>query len=301
MKKYVVFFITIFVFFYEIDASQNGKYEMVNMMASENIQNSELDVQIEMINMMERETSDNTEMHNDDEHPQQKSIKFQNFLDTQVCTICTEIPNSEKIYTTKCKHVFCCDCLFEWLKTKQTCPNCRVSLAQDEGLSRRAYVLQWRWINDQASPRPTEIPIRAQNNAIRLPTRTDRVPVISRNVNILFHIFQWSVVSMLFFRLMNPTKEYQPVVDVFGIILTVFSQFPLRFTRLEPNNNYRESDLVLSLAYCLFRIPTFVLSMIHLVNLDPLSMATKLGSFLYELILTSFFSVFEILFRNRVN
>jgi len=291
MKKYV-FFITILMLFYEIDASQNGNPKTINMMVNH----------IEMTNMMESQIIDNTEMQQHDENPQPKNIKFQHVLNTQVCTICTDVPASEAAYTTKCNHVFCRDCLFEWLKTKQTCPNCRISLVQDEELTRRACELQWNTNNHQMSPRATENPIRGQRNEFRSSVRTNRVPVISRNLNILFHIFQWSVVSMLFYRVMNnSTHEYQAFVDIFGIILTVVSHCLFWFVQLESGTNFRESDLTMIMTYWIFRIPTFVLALVNLFHIEPLSMAMKLGSFIYELFITFFFSAFEILFRNRIN
>jgi hypothetical protein len=99
----------------------------------------------------------------------------------------------------------------------------------------------------------------------------------------------------------NPTHEYQAFVDIFGIILTVVCYFLVWFVQLESGTNFRESDLKMIMAYWIFRIPTFVLALFNLLNSEPLSMAMKLGSFIYELFITFFFSAFEILFRNRIN
>merc|ERR1712034_89344 len=94
------------------------------------------------------------------------------------------------------------------------------------------------------------------------------------------------VVSMFFYRVMNnPTHEYQAFVDIFGIILTVVSHCLFWFLPLD----FRESDLKMIMAYWIFRIPTFVLALFNLLNSEPLSMAMKLGSFIYELFITFFF------------
>ena len=45
------------------------------------------------------------------------------------CSICLEdISDSMLMIAEKCKHVFHNDCMKEWLKNNNTCPNCRADL-----------------------------------------------------------------------------------------------------------------------------------------------------------------------------
>jgi hypothetical protein len=41
------------------------------------------------------------------------------------CPICLNNINNTELCKTNCNHNFCLDCLQEWFKKKQTCPNCR--------------------------------------------------------------------------------------------------------------------------------------------------------------------------------
>jgi hypothetical protein len=45
-------------------------------------------------------------------------------MDTE-CPICLNTINVSDLCTTDCNHIFCYECLLEWLKKKKTCPNCR--------------------------------------------------------------------------------------------------------------------------------------------------------------------------------
>jgi len=137
------------VYVYQIDASEKESALTI----TENKRDlDQLDDEIEMTNMMSNATVGNTEMSTED-----------------ICTICTEVPASGNAYATVCHHVFCKDCLFEWLKINQHCPNCRWWLEEfeDDILPGRAQ-----------NPR---LPERAQNP--RLPGRAQnpRLPRRSQN------------------------------------------------------------------------------------------------------------------------
>lgn len=47
-------------------------------------------------------------------------------MDGEDCPIClNELKENEEIAEIKCKHLFHCTCLKEWIKLNQTCPSCR--------------------------------------------------------------------------------------------------------------------------------------------------------------------------------
>ena len=50
--------------------------------------------------------------------------------DIPPCTICLE--TCKDPYALKCKHVFCTDCIIEWLKNADTCPICRSNIIDGE-------------------------------------------------------------------------------------------------------------------------------------------------------------------------
>ena len=52
---------------------------------------------------------------------QAKTIR-DNELD--ICTICQDAVTDLDAYRFRCKHVFCVACIFRWLATKRSCPNC---------------------------------------------------------------------------------------------------------------------------------------------------------------------------------
>ena len=46
--------------------------------------------------------------------------------DKSTCQICIEIYNAgDSIVQLPCRHIFCKNCIFTWLKAKVTCPSCR--------------------------------------------------------------------------------------------------------------------------------------------------------------------------------
>ena len=56
------------------------------------------------------------------------------FKADEICMICLENINEENIETVKC---FCCKkelghiiCIFKWIKSNETCPNCRSTIEQ---------------------------------------------------------------------------------------------------------------------------------------------------------------------------
>jgi len=158
MKTYVyVFFITIFLFVYQIDASEKEKALAIT---KNNGDLGQLDEEFEMANIMSSATIGNTEMNTEDRNTQERWI----------CSICTEIPASGNAYTTVCHHVFCKDCLFEWLKINQHCPNCRWWLEEfeDDILPGRAQNPRLPRNLRAQNPR---LPEREQNP--RLPESTD--------------------------------------------------------------------------------------------------------------------------------
>tara|TARA_Y100001970_G_scaffold284537_1_gene402118 strand:+ start:665 stop:1291 length:627 start_codon:yes stop_codon:yes gene_type:complete len=48
------------------------------------------------------------------------------------CSICMKTKSRDNFQRTKCNHIFCKDCLCEWLKNNSTCPNCRENLIENE-------------------------------------------------------------------------------------------------------------------------------------------------------------------------
>ncbi|XP_013112579.2 uncharacterized protein LOC106090808 [Stomoxys calcitrans] len=56
-----------------------------------------------------------------------------------LCGICSEFyTNTDKIYVTRCGHVFHQQCLFHWLQVSHTCPQCRDSCLRHQ--CRRIYL-----------------------------------------------------------------------------------------------------------------------------------------------------------------
>lgn len=53
-------------------------------------------------------------------------LKLQDGIMNIICSICSELINqTENIFATVCGHVFHCNCLSEWIKRSQSCPQCR--------------------------------------------------------------------------------------------------------------------------------------------------------------------------------
>lgn len=48
------------------------------------------------------------------------------------CPICLLIILKTDRFLLECSHVFCKPCIFEWLKTKRTCPICRAIPSEEE-------------------------------------------------------------------------------------------------------------------------------------------------------------------------
>ena len=52
----------------------------------------------------------------------------------EICNICYNAL-TEKMICTPCKHTYCTECFFKWMKESRTCPNCREILAIDNQMS----------------------------------------------------------------------------------------------------------------------------------------------------------------------
>ena len=63
-----------------------------------------------------------------------KNLSKLNKFNQQSCSICMDSYNNEEMLrqVPKCEHIFHDECLIEWLKTKQQCPNCNLELTRDK-------------------------------------------------------------------------------------------------------------------------------------------------------------------------
>ncbi len=55
-------------------------------------------------------------------------VNFKNIEYDDLCSICLSNFDGKDIKILKCNHYFHNDCIVEWLKVKQLCPNCKVNL-----------------------------------------------------------------------------------------------------------------------------------------------------------------------------
>jgi NACalpha-BTF3-like transcription factor len=55
-------------------------------------------------------------------------ILIKNFKKMEVCSICFESLEDDKIHTTKCSHSYHKECLEKWLNKNNTCPICRTKI-----------------------------------------------------------------------------------------------------------------------------------------------------------------------------
>ena len=52
--------------------------------------------------------------------------------ETKSCIICwKEFNNGIKVTKVRCGHIFCCECIEEWISQSTTCPYCRKDLDVD--------------------------------------------------------------------------------------------------------------------------------------------------------------------------
>ena len=48
------------------------------------------------------------------------------------CTVCYEKLTIKNIVNTQCKHLYCWECFFKWIKTNPTCPYCRCNFMSED-------------------------------------------------------------------------------------------------------------------------------------------------------------------------
>lgn len=55
-----------------------------------------------------------------------------NIYTDESCTICLDTNVKKRKYKTKCDHIYCKTCLFQWLEKHSKCPICRSNLYDDD-------------------------------------------------------------------------------------------------------------------------------------------------------------------------